>query len=263
MFEEVRRNRIKSYFMLLLFIILIGVLGLILGYIWGTPVLGLGIAVILAVIYSIFALSLGDNIVLITTKARPVKKSEYPHLYHTIEGLAIAAGMPKPKAYIIDDSALNAFATGKDPEHASIVVTTGLVKKLKRQELEGVIGHEMSHIQNYDIRTMMLAAVLVGVTILISDIILRTFFWGAPRGGRNREGNISFYIIILGLILAVSAPLVAQLIRFAVSRKREYMADAGSAILTRYPEGLASALDLLYPKRVFSGHCYADGFCDF
>jgi heat shock protein HtpX len=163
-------------------------------------------------------------------------------LINTVEGLAIAAGLAKPpKVYVIEDSALNAFATGRDPEHSSITVTTGLLEKLTKLELEGVIAHEMSHIKNFDIRVMMLAAVMVGLTVLLSDFLLRSFLWG--RGGRSRENNqMTAVFIIVGLALAILAPLVGEAIKLAISRKREYLADASGALLTRYPKGLADAL---------------------
>ena len=244
MFEEVRRNRIKSYVMVFLFILLISALGYAMGMLWGLPELGLILALFIGFIYGIVAFQSGDRIILGTTKAKPLAKRDYPHLYHAVEGLAIAAGIPAPKAYVIEDSALNAYATGKDPKHAKIVVTTGLIEKLNRQELEGVVGHEMAHIGNYDIRIMMLAAVLVGIVTLLSDIILRSFLWGGGRRSRSSSGGggITVVLIVLGLVLAVLAPLIAHLIRLAISRRREYMADAGSTILTRYPPGLASAL---------------------
>ena len=184
----------------------------------------------------------GGNLILNMTGAKPVTKKEHPHLYHTVEGLAIAAGVPTPKAYVIDDSALNAFATGRDPKNSVVVVTTGLLKKLNRQELEGVIAHEMSHIKNYDIRLMMLTTVLVGIVVLLSDFILRSFLWGA-HGRRREAGNATAILILIGLILAILTPIVAHLIKLAVSRKREFLADATGALLTRYPEGLASALE--------------------
>ncbi|MCK5023033.1 MAG: M48 family metallopeptidase [Candidatus Aenigmarchaeota archaeon] len=246
MFEEVRQNRLKSHLMILFFIILISALGFTIGLIWDLPIFGLGMAAVFSIFYAIIVFSAGDKIILAATKANPVKKSKYPHLFHTIEGLAVAAGMKKPpKAYVIKDSALNAYATGKDPEHSSIVVTTGLLDKLNRQELEGVIGHEMSHIKNYDIRTMMLAAVLVGVATLLSDIILRSLLWGGLRGSsrKGEGGGIILVLIVVGIILAILTPVIAQLIKLSVSRKREYMADANAAILTRYPPGLASALE--------------------
>ncbi len=244
MFEEVRSNKIKSYLLVVLFVFIISVLGIVLGLIWGLPWAGLITALVLSLIYCAIAYNSGGSMVLKATGSKPVKKKDYPHLYHTIEGLAIAAGIPKPKAYVIEDTALNAFATGKDPKHASISVTTGLLDKLNRQELEGVVGHEMAHIRNYDTRIMVLAAVLVGVTILISDIILRSFLWGGAgrsKGGKS-GGSLILVLIVVGIIFAILAPLVARLIRVAISRRREFAADAGSAILTRYPPGLASAL---------------------
>ena len=183
--------------------------------------------------------------VLKMTGAKPVTKKENPYLYHTVEGLAIAAGVPTPKAYIINDSALNAFATGKDPKHASIVVTSGLLEKMNRQELEGVIAHEMSHVKNYDIRIMMLAVVLVGVVTLISDFMLRSFIWGGHRRSSNRGGggNAQVIMIVVGIALAILAPLIAYLIKLGISRQREYLADASAAQLTRYPPGLVGALE--------------------
>ena len=242
-FEEVRNNNMKSWLMIFLFLALVSCLGFFLGFIWDLPELGIIIAFSFALLYSLVAFSAGDSIVISATKARPVTKQEFPHFYHAVEGLAIAAGIPAPKAYVINDSALNAFATGRGPKKASIVVTTGLLEKMNRQELEGVIAHEMSHIKNNDIRTMMLAAVLVGVTILISDILLRTFLWGGMRNRNNRNsGGAVIALIAVGILFAILAPLVAQLIKLAISRKREFMADASGALLTRYPPGLASAL---------------------
>jgi len=175
--------------------------------------------------------------------ARQVTKKEFPYLYHTVEGLAIAAGVPTPKCYVIEDSAMNAFATGRDPQHASITVTTGLLKVMNRQELEGVVAHEMSHIKNFDIRMMMLAAVMVGVITLISDFLLRSFLWGGHNREKKDMGQIGLIIIVVGIALAIFAPIIAQMIKLAVSRKREFLADANGALLTRYPPGLASALE--------------------
>ncbi|MFH1510467.1 MAG: M48 family metallopeptidase, partial [Candidatus Woesearchaeota archaeon] len=177
--------------------------------------------------------------VLSISKAKPANKQEHAYLVNTVEGLAIAAGIPTPKAYVIQEESINAFATGRDPKHASIAVTTGALRKLKRAELEGVIAHEMSHIKNYDIRIMMLVAVLVGVTVLLSDMLLRTFIYG---GGRRGKGGVTAIAIVVGLVLAALSPLIAQVIKFAISRKREYLADADGALLTRHPKGLADAL---------------------
>ena len=180
-FDEVRNNKIKSWLLMFLFVILISLLGFVIGVIWGSALFGFSIAALLSLIYTLIVFFSGDSMILSMTGAKEVSKQEYPYLFHTVEGLAIAANVPKPKAYVIDDSALNAFATGRDPKHASITVTTGLLKKLNRQESEGVVAHEMSHIKNYDIRVMMLAAVLVGITTLLSDFLLRSLLYGGHR----------------------------------------------------------------------------------
>jgi heat shock protein HtpX len=174
-----------------------------------------------------------------------VTKDEYPYLYNVVEGLAIAAGVPTPRCYVIDDTAPNAFATGRNPEHAVICVTTGILEKLNRVELEGVIAHEMSHIKNYDVRLQTVVVVMAGVVALLSDWMLRSFLWG---GGRRRSrdsrsgGGAGAVLVIVGLALAILSPLIATIIQLAVSRKREFLADASGAMLTRYPPGLASAL---------------------
>ena len=243
-FDEVRRNRWKSLMLVLVFFILIGAIGLALGYAFlGAPSAGVIIAAVIGVIYTLIVFSAGVRIVLSAMGAKPALKADYPHLYHTVEGLAIAAGVPTPKAYVIKDTALNAFATGKSPKSASITVTTGLMEKLNREELEGVVAHEMSHIKNQDIKVLMLAAVLVGVVILLSDIMLRSFLWGGGRRSNNGgDGKAQIVMIVIGIVLAILAPLIAQLIKLSISRKREYMADAQGAELTRYPQGLANAL---------------------
>ena len=206
--EEVRWNKIKTYGIISLFIFVIGVLGYFLGILYGTPVFGLVIAGVGAVFYTLIMYVQGSSIILKTTGAQEVTKREFPHLFHTVEGLALAAGVPVPKCYVIDDSALNAFATGRSPEHASITVTTGLLKKLNRQELEGVVGHEMSHIKNYDIRVMLVTAVLVGITILLSDFIIRTFLWGGHGRERKEGGNLFLVLMIVAFVLAIFAPLI-------------------------------------------------------
>lgn len=244
MFDEVRTNKLKSWFLTSFFIVLIGVLGAVIGMVYGSLYFGLAIAIIFSLVYSIIGFFSGDRMILGMSGAKPVTKKELPYLYHTIEALAISAGIPAPKAYVIDDSAMNAFATGRDPKHASITVTTGLLKVMDRQELEGVIAHEMSHIKNYDIRFMMLTAVLVGIVTLLSDFLLRTFLWGGGRSRRDSKngGQATIILIVVGLILAILTPIIGEMIKLAISRKREFMADASGAVLTRYPPGLASAL---------------------
>ena len=225
------------------FIFIIAILGYFLGMMYGSAYFGLGMAIFCAIFYTIIMYAQGSNIILKTTGAREVTKREFPHLFHTVEGLAIAAGIPAPKCYVIDDTALNAFATGTDPKNASITVTTGLLKKLNRQELEGVIGHEMSHIKNYDIRVMLITAVLVGITILLSDFIFRSFLWGGAGRERKEGGQLVIILIVVAFVLAILAPIIGEMIKLAVSRRREYLADANGALLTRNPEGLASALE--------------------
>ncbi len=244
-FDEIRKNKLKSWFLVSFFIILIGLLGAVLGLMWDSLIFGIFMAVIFSIIYSFIGFFSGDRMILSMSGAKPVTKQEYPHLYHAVEGLTLAGGLKTtPKAYVIEDSALNAFATGRDPEHSSITVTTGLLNKLNRQELEGVIAHEMAHIKNYDIRFMMLTAVLVGIVTLLSDFMLRSFLWGG-RGRKSNSGGggqAAIFFIVVGLILAILAPIIGQMIKLAISRKREYMADAGGATMTRYPQGLADAL---------------------
>lgn len=222
---------------------MLALLGTVLGLIWNNIYLGLVVALIISIFYLVFAYYSGGDMILKMSGARSVTKKEQPHLYHTLEGLAIAAGIPVPKAYVIEDSALNAFATGRDPDHASVTVTTGLLKVMNRQELEGVIAHELSHIKNYDIRFMMLATVLVGLTTLLSDFILRSMWYGGGRRRSEKGGGAQLAIIAIGLLFAILAPLVGQLIKLAISRQREFLADANAAVLTRYPPALASALE--------------------
>lgn len=240
-FNDVRNNKIKSWLLMLAFIVLISLLGSVIGIWLGSIWFGLVIAVLFSLIYSTAGFFSSDKMILTLSGAKPVTKQEYPYLYHTVEAVAISAGIPAPKCYVIEDSALNAFATGRDPKNAAITVTTGLLKVMNRQELEGVIAHEMSHIKNYDIRFMMLTVVLVGVVTLLSDFLLRSFLWGGKSKDR-REGSGGIVLIIIGIALAILTPLIGQLIKLAMGRKREYLADANGALLTRYPPGLASAL---------------------
>jgi heat shock protein HtpX len=244
MYEQISRNKWKSFFLVLFFLCLIFALAWVFGELTHLGPYGLILAAVIAVAMTWGSYYASDKIVLAISRAKPVEKKDYPYLYNVVEGLAIAAGLPKPRCYIIDDTAPNAFASGRNPENSVIVVTKGLLEKLNRAELEGVIAHEMSHIKNYDVLVQTLAVVMVGVVALLSDWILRSFFWGGGRRrGRSKgRGSGAEIIIVVGLVLAVVSPLVAQLIRLAISRKREFLADANGALLTRYPPGLASAL---------------------
>ena len=241
LYENISSNKRKSIFLIFIFFVIIGILGYIFGIYIGDIFIGFGFAIIISTIMTVVSFYSGDSMILKMSSAVEADRKQYAHLVNTVEGLAIAAGIPTPKIYIIDDSAINAFATGRDPQHASVTVTTGAIKRLKRDELEGVLAHEMSHIRNYDVRMMMLVVILVGVIALISDMFLRSMFYGKGRGGRKggRGGGI---IILIGLILAVLAPLIAQLIKLSVSRKREFLADADGALVCRNPQGLAGAL---------------------
>lgn len=213
-------------------------IGMYTGYGYG----GLVIAVAVSLVMTTFSYYSGDKVALKTSGARgPLQKNDNPYVYRLVENLAITAGLPMPKIYIIPDQAMNAFATGRDPEHASIALTTGIIQNLENEELEGVIAHELSHVKNYDIRIMTLVIVLVGVVTLLADFFLRFSLFGGRGGNSRRENN--GIIVLVGLILAVLSPLFATLIQLAISRKREFLADASGALLTRYPEGLARALE--------------------
>jgi len=249
MYEQIASNKRKSFFLILFFLGLIFALAWLFGELTNLGPHGLILAVVIAVVMTFGSYYSSDKIVLAISRARPVEKKDYPYLYNVVEGLAIAAGLPKPRCYIIDDTAPNAFASGRNPKNSVIVVTSGLLEKLNRAELEGVIAHEMAHIKNYDILVQTLAVVMVGIVVLLSDWILRTFLWGGRRRSSKDGGNVGAIIVVVGLILAIFSPFIAQLIRLAVSRKREFLADANGAFLTRYPPGLASALKKLDADR--------------
>ncbi len=244
MYEQISSNKWKSFFLILFFLCLIFVLAWILGEQTGLGSQALILAVIIAVAMTFGSYYASDKIVLAISRAKPVEKKDYPYLYNIVEGLAIAGGLPKPRCYIIDDTAPNAFASGRNPKNSVIVVTKGLLQKLNRAELEGVIAHEMAHIKNYDVLVMTLTVVMAGVVVLLSDWILRSFIWGGGKRRRSSKegGNAGAILVVVGLVLAILSPLIAQLIRLAVSRKREFLADANGAFLSRYPPGLASAL---------------------
>ncbi|MBI2659201.1 M48 family metallopeptidase [Candidatus Woesearchaeota archaeon] len=242
MYEHISSNKRKSVLLITIFFIIIGFLGYAFGLYIGDAFIGLSFAIIFSTIMTLISFYSGDRMILGMSSAVPADRRKYPYLVNTVEGLAIAAGIPTPKIYVIDDSAINAFATGRDPKHASVTVTTGAIKRLKRDELEGVIAHELSHIRNYDIRMMMFVVVLVGIIALLSDFFLRTMIYGKGRKDMKGSGMIGVIIILLGLVLAILAPLIAQLIKLAVSRKREFLADADGALLSRNPNGLSNAL---------------------
>lgn len=241
MYEHISANKIKSGLLVVLFVGIIGGLGYVFSEVTGAGYV-LPVAVIFAVVSSIGSYYYSDRIVLAMSKARPATREEHAFLINSVEGLALAAGIPVPRIYVIDDTAPNAFATGRDPRHAVICVTTGLMRKLNRVELEAVIGHEMAHIKDYDIRFMALVAILAGTVVLIADWLLRSMWWGGGRRRRGREGGNPI-VLVIAVLAAILAPIVATIIQLAVSRSREYLADAEGSLLTRYPDGLASALE--------------------
>lgn len=239
MYDAIASNKRKTYLLIFLFFIFIVILGYALGSLYANPLFGLSIALIISFVYILFSLFAGDSVILTLNSAKPADRRQYPHLVNTVEGLAIAAGIPTPKIYVIDDTAINAFATGRDPKHAAVTVTTGCLQRLKRDELEGVLAHELSHIKNYDIRYMLVVVMMVGITLILSDFLLRSLWM---RGGGRDDSKGNAILIVIGLALAILAPIAVRLIQLAVSRQREYLADASGAMLTRYPQGLANAL---------------------
>lgn len=237
MYNQIAANKRNSFIILFIFLIFVIGIGYFLAYIYNSPGI-LVIAVAIAIVQALVSYYQSDKIALLTAGAVPADRAKFLDLHRVVENLAIASGLPKPKIYVINDPAVNAFATGRDPKNASVAVTTGLLEIMDKTELEGVLAHELSHVGNYDIRLMTIVVVLVGVIALVSDIGLRSMFFR----NNDREGG-SNYLMLIALVLYIFAPISAVLIQLAISRKREFLADASGALLTRYPEGLASALE--------------------
>ncbi len=235
MYSNIAANKRKTWFIMATFVIIVGVLGWIMGALLSTPNL-VFIAFIGAGIYALIEYFIADKLALGLNGAHPIEKADNPRLYRVVENLAITMGLPTPKIYIIDDAAPNAFATGRDPNRAVVCVTSGLLAMMTDTELEGVIAHELSHVRNYDIRVMLVVLGLVSAISIIADIIMRTIWW-------DNDERSSPVMIIVGLLAAILAPFAAVLVQLAVSRRREYLADSSGALATRYPEGLASALE--------------------
>lgn len=242
MYNQITANKRKTALLIAIFVIFILILGWIIGEFTGQGYGSAGImwAVGVSLVMTLASYFQGDRLALWTAGARPVTNEENPYVHRLVENLCITTGIPMPKLYVIQDPAINAFATGRDPKHASVAVTTGAVERLANEELEGVLAHELSHIKNYDIRVMTVVIVLVGVVSLIADWMLRAHFFG---GGRHRGRGVHPIFLVIGLVLIILSPLIAELIKLAVSRKREYLADASGALATRFPEGLARALE--------------------
>lgn len=244
MYDRIASNVRKTWMLIFIFVLLVSAVGYFFGYFTGTGMWGLGVAVVFSILMTWGSYFASDKIALAMSRAKPADENTYRQLHNIVEGLCIAAGLPKPRVYVVDDPAPNAFATGRNPEHAAIAVTTGLMERMDRDELEGVIAHELSHVQNRDTLVMTIAVTLVGVVVLLADWMLRALWWGGGRDN-DRGGGLGAPIAALGLVLLVLAPIIAQLLQFAVSRRREFLADVDGVNLTRHPEGLIGALEKL------------------
>jgi heat shock protein HtpX len=246
--EQIGANRRNSLLLILVVALVLALLGFTIGY--GTTgelgggLFAIGMSTVLATGLSAGSYLAGDSLVLAASKAKEITQADAPQLMNVVRELTIAANIPMPRVYIIEDTAPNAFATGRGPKKASIAITTGLLEKLDREELQGVIGHELSHVRNLDIRFALLVAVLVGSIALLADYFLRFTFWGGGRGSRDRDGGggLQLIVFVIAIVLAILAPIFAYLVQLAVSRQREYLADASSVELTRNPYGLQRAL---------------------
>jgi heat shock protein HtpX len=249
--EQIRSNQIRSVVLTIAMGALLILIGYFLGlYFFGSPTGGLIIAIVVWAILSLIGYFQGDSILLSMSRAKKISRDDHPRLYNVVEEMKIASGLEKvPDIYIIDDPALNAFATGRDPNRASVAITSGLLQKLNRDELQGVIGHEISHIKNRDVLLMAMCSILLGTIVLLAWYGSRFLIFGGTGSRRSSSsgggGGAQLIIIVVALVFMILAPIFAQLIYFAISRKREYLADASSALYTRYPEGLASALEKL------------------
>jgi len=240
MYSAIAKNKRNTVLIIILFLVIIGGLGALSAWIigdWSVAV----ITIVIAAIYAVFQYFMATRETLALAGAREIQKSDHPRLYRIVENLSITEGMPMPKVYIIVDPAPNAFATGRDPEHAVVAATTGLLEIMTDSELEGVMAHEMGHVKNYDIRVSLVVFGLVVAIGLIADIMFRMIFWGG-RSRNNNAGPAALIMLAIGLVAAILAPLVASVVQAAVSRQREYLADATGALTTRHPEALASAL---------------------
>ena len=246
MYEQIAANKRKTFVLIFGFVILLGLVGAAFNYLLSGGVVGIVIVAVIVIVSSTVSYLNSDKAALAISHAKPADPHEYARLYNLVEGLCIASGLPKPRLYIIEDEAPNAFATGRNPKHAAVAVTTGLLEKMNRVELEAVLAHELSHIRNYDILVMTLTVTMVGIIALLSDFFLRFMFFGGGRDDDNSGNNpLAIVFMIVGFVLLIFAPIIAYIMQSAVSRKREFLADASGVQLTRYPPGLISALEKL------------------
>ncbi len=231
----------KTWFLMAFFFAIVIAIGYAVSYVMGNPAI-LYVAVIFALVMNVGSYWFSDKLVIKMTGARPVTRESHPMLWNVVENLSITAGLPMPKVYVVDDAAPNAFATGRDPEHSAVAATTGILQILNQTELEGVMAHELSHIGNRDMLVSTVAVVLAGFVAILADLFMRSMMFG----GGDRDNRAGAIFLILGIVGIILAPIAAQLIQMAISRRREYLADASGALLTRYPEGLASALEKIH-----------------
>lgn len=240
-YSQIESNKRKTWLIMFLFVVFVTTIGYIFSKALGYGVGLMGIFFIISGIMTLVSYYFSDSMVVAVSGAKPVAKTEDPELYHVVENLAMAAGIPTPRIYKINDGALNAFATGRDPKHGIVAITTGLRNKLGKAELEGVIAHELSHIGNFDTRLLAIVSILVGLVALLADWFMRSLWFG----DRDRDSKSEGVFLVIGLVLALISPIIATLIQMSISRKREYLADANGAYITRYPEGLAKALEVI------------------
>ena len=244
-YSAISSNKWKTWIIMIFFVVFITTIVYVFAKAFGLNLSLVGFSFILAGLMSLGSYFYSDKLVLATSGARKITKDQFPEYYRIVENLSVGSGLPMPKIYAIDDNSLNAFATGRSPKHAVVCATTGLLSVLSESELEGVIAHELSHIKNFDIRLMGIVAILVGFVAIIADIFMRSLWFS----GNNRDSRGNQIFLIIGIAFAILSPIVATLIQLAVSRKREFLADASGALLTRYPEGLASALEKISKNR--------------
>jgi heat shock protein HtpX len=246
-YEEIAANKRRSWLIIAVFVLLVAGIVIAIQYLFGMGPIGFAIAAVVAIGTSWAAYYNSDKVALRMSRARPADPTQYARYHNLVEGLCIASGLPKARLYIIDDPAPNAFATGRNPQNAAIAATTGLLEKMNRVELEGVLAHELAHVRNYDILVSTIAVTMVGIIALLSDFFLRFMFWGGrrDRGDSNNAGPVGAILAIVGVVLLLLSPLIARLMQLALSRRRESLADASGVQLTRYPPGLISALKKL------------------
>jgi heat shock protein HtpX len=246
MFEQISSNKRRSVVLIVAFVIIVALIGTAIGAVTGLRWAGTLVATLIAAVFAFMSYWNSDRIALAVSRARPADPEQYQRLHNLVEGLCIAGGLPKPRVYVIDDPAPNAFATGRNPKHAAIAVTTGLLEKMNRVELEGVVAHELSHIRNYDILVSTLAVTMVGAVALLTDTAIRLMWWNGGRMHRDGDhDNGANPLAIIGFVLLILAPIIAKAMQATISRQRETLADVSACQLTRYPPGLIAALEKL------------------